>query len=82
MIFSAAVVDENERLVGVLTMTMWSTSSSRRLRGITAHARVGDEELSDTVAATPRSRVPTATGDLGTAFISATVISMFGAMIE
>ncbi|TIU75465.1 MAG: magnesium transporter, partial [Mesorhizobium sp.] len=43
---------------------------------------VGDEELSDTIAATSRSRVPWLLVNLGTAFVSASVISAFGATIE
>src|SRR5262249_16632362 len=43
---------------------------------------VGDEELSDTVVATSRSRVPWLLVNLATAFISASVISLFGATIE
>ena len=39
-------------------------------------------DRSDTVAATSRSRVPWLLVNLGTAFISASVISMFGATIE
>jgi magnesium transporter len=43
---------------------------------------VGDEELSDTVFAISRSRVPWLLVNLATAFVSATVISQFGATIE
>jgi magnesium transporter len=43
---------------------------------------VGDEELSDTVAETSRSRVPWLLINLATAFLSASVISIFGATIE
>ncbi|TIU03637.1 MAG: magnesium transporter, partial [Mesorhizobium sp.] len=43
---------------------------------------VGDEELSDSIFSTSRSRVPWLLVNLGTAFISASVISMFGATIE
>ncbi|WP_192180986.1 magnesium transporter [Mesorhizobium amorphae] len=82
-LLSAAVVDENERLVGVLTIDdVVDVIQQEAEEDLLRMGGVGDEELSDTVAATSRSRVPWLLVNLGTAFISASVISMFGATIE
>lgn len=82
-LLSAAVVDENERLVGVLTIddvvdviTQEAEEDLMRLGG------VGDEELSDTVLATSRSRVPWLLVNLVTAFFAASIISLFDHTIE
>ncbi|KQT60593.1 magnesium transporter [Aureimonas sp. Leaf460] len=82
-LLSAAVVDENERLVGVLTIDdvvdviqAEAEEDIRRLGG------VGDEELSDTVIATSRSRVPWLLINLVTAIAAASVIGLFDATIE
>jgi magnesium transporter len=82
-LLSAAVVDENERLVGVLTIddvvdviTQEAEEDLLRMGG------VGDEELSDSVLAAGRSRVPWLMVNLVTAFIAASVISLFDATIE
>src|SRR5690606_3780323 len=82
-LLSAAVVDENDRLVGVLTIddvvdviTQEAEEDLLRMGG------VGDEELSDSVLASGRSRVPWLMVNLITAFIAASVISLFDATIE
>src|SRR5690606_4827499 len=82
-LLSAAVVDENERLVGVLTIddvvdviTQEAEEDLMRLGG------VGDEELSDTVLATSRSRVPWLLINLVTAFLAASIISLFDHTIQ
>jgi magnesium transporter len=82
-LLSAAVVDENERLVGVLTIddvvdviTQEAEEDLMRLGG------VGDEELSDSVLATSRSRVPWLLVNLVTAFFAASIISLFDHTIE
>jgi magnesium transporter len=82
-LLSAAVVDDNDRLVGVLTIDdvvdviqEEAEEDLRRLSG------VGDEELSDSVKDTSRSRVPWLMVNLFTAFMSASVISLFEATIE
>ncbi|SFB37209.1 magnesium transporter [Rhizobium sp. NFR07] len=82
-LLSAAVVDENDRLVGVLTIDdvvdviqEEAEEDLRRLSG------VGDEELSDSVKDTSRSRVPWLMVNLVTAFLSASVIGLFEATIE
>ena len=81
---AAPVVDEDDRLVGVLTfddivdvIEQEAEEDIRALGGVT-----GDEELSDTVLVTSRSRLPWLVINMGTAFIAATVISFFEATIE
>jgi magnesium transporter len=82
-LLSAAVVDENERLVGVLTIDdVVDVIQQEAEEDLLRMGGVGDEELSDTVFATSRSRVPWLLINLATAFLSATVISLFGATIE
>jgi magnesium transporter len=82
-LLSAAVVDENERLVGVLTIDdVVDVIQEEAEEDLLRMGGVGDEELSDTVFATSRSRVPWLLVNLGTGFLSATVISLFGATIE
>ena len=82
-LLSAAVVDENERLVGVLTIDdvvdvihEEADEDIKRLGG------VGDEELSDNVVSTVRSRFLWLLINLGTAMLSASVIGLFDASIE
>lgn len=81
---SAAVVDDGDRLVGVLTVDdivdvieEEADEDLRALGGVT-----GDEEISDTVAYTAKSRIPWLVVNLGTALISASVIGLFEATIE
>jgi magnesium transporter len=82
-LLSAAVVDENDRLVGVLTIDdVVDVIQEEAEEDLLRMGGVGDEELSDTVASISRSRVPWLLVNLATAFISASVISMFGATIE
>ena len=82
-LLSAAVVDENDRLVGVLTIDdVVDVIQQEAEEDLMRMGGVGDEELSDTVFATSRSRVPWLLVNLATAFVSATVISQFGATIE
>lgn len=82
-LLSAAVVDENDRLVGVLTIDdvvdvihEEADEDIKRLGG------VGDEELSDNVSSTVRSRFLWLAINLGTALISASVIGLFDESIE
>jgi magnesium transporter len=82
-LLSAAVVDENGRLVGILTIDdivdviqEEAEEDIRRLGG------VGDEELSDSVIETVKSRLPWLLINLITAFLAAAVIGMFDATIE
>ncbi|MVA97954.1 magnesium transporter [Nitratireductor sp. CAU 1489] len=82
-LLSAAVVDENERLVGVLTIDdVVDVIQQEAQEDLLRMGGVGDEELSDTVAATSRSRAPWLLVNLGTAFLSASVIGLFDATIE
>ena len=82
-LLSAAVVDENERLVGVLTIDdMVDVIQQEAEEDLLRMGGVGDEELSDTVWTTSRLRVPWLLVNSVTAFLSASVISLFGATIE
>jgi magnesium transporter len=80
---SAPVVDEAERLVGVITVDdiidvieEEADEDFRRLGG------VGDEETSDTSLYVARSRIPWLLVNGATAFLSAAVIDLFGGTIE
>lgn len=82
-LLSAAVVDENERLVGVLTIDdvvdviqEEAEEDLRRLGG------VGDEELSDSVLETTKSRFTWLLINLATAVLASFVIGMFDATIS
>ncbi len=82
-LLSAAVVDETERLVGVLTIDdVVDVIQQEAEEDLLRLGGVGDEELSDTVFDISRSRVPWLLVNLATACLSASVISMFGATIE
>jgi magnesium transporter len=82
-LLSAAVVDENERLVGVLTIDdVVDVIQQEAEEDLLRMGGVGDEELSDSVFATSRSRVPWLLVNLVTAFIAAGVIGLFDATIE
>ncbi|RUW19631.1 magnesium transporter, partial [Mesorhizobium sp. M4B.F.Ca.ET.013.02.1.1] len=77
-LLSAAVVDENERLVGVLTIDdVVDVIQQEAEEDLLRMGGVGDEELSDTVLATSRSRVPWLLVNLLTAFLAASVIGLF-----
>ncbi|HEY9055592.1 MAG TPA: magnesium transporter [Aurantimonas sp.] len=80
---SAAVVDSNERLVGVLAiddvidiMQQEADEDIKRLGG------VGDEEISDTVLTAARSRFSWLLINLATAILASLVIGLFDATIE
>lgn len=82
-LLSAAVVDENERLVGVLTIDdVVDVIQEEAEEDLLRMGGVGDEELSDTVLATSRSRVPWLLVNLLTAFLAASVIGLFDHTIE
>jgi magnesium transporter len=82
-LLSAAVVDENGRLVGVLTIDdVVDVIHEEAEEDIKRLAGVGDEELSDNVMSTVRSRFLWLFINLGTAFLSSTVIGVFDATIE
>ena len=82
-LLSAAVVDESERLVGVLTiddvidiLQQEADEDIKRLGG------VGDEEISDTVFTAARSRFSWLLINLVTAILASLVIGLFDATIE
>ncbi|MDX8451223.1 magnesium transporter [Mesorhizobium sp. VK9D] len=82
-LLSAAVVDENERLVGVLTIDdVVDVIQEEAEEDLLRMGGVGDEELSDRVLATSRSRVPWLLVNLFTAFLAASVIGLFDRTIE
>ncbi|MBO6902044.1 MAG: magnesium transporter [Rhizobiaceae bacterium] len=82
-LLSAAVVDENERLVGVLTIDdVVDVIQQEAEEDLLRMGGVGDEELSDTVVATTRSRVPWLLVNLATAIIASLVIGLFDATIQ
>ena len=82
-LLSAAVVDENDRLVGVLTIDdVVDVIHEEAEEDIKRLAGVGDEELSDNVFSTVRSRFLWLFINFGTAFLSSTVIGLFDATIE
>lgn len=81
---SAPVTDEANRLVGVLTIDdivdvihEEAEEDLKALGGV-----LGDEELSDTVFETARSRFPWLFVNLGTAFLAAAVIGIFEGTIQ
>lgn len=81
---SAAVTDDSGRLVGVLTIDdivdvihEEAEEDLKALGGV-----MGDEELSDKVLETARSRFPWLFVNLGTAFLAASVIGVFEATIS
>jgi len=81
---SAPVVDDAGRLVGVMTIDdVVDVIQEEADEDLRALAGVGsDEELSDTVAYTARARLPWLVVNLGTAFVSASIISLFEGTIE
>ena len=82
-LYSAPVVDENQRLVGVITVddiveviTKEADEDIRLLGG------VGDESVFDNVLETTKSRFLWLLVNLGTAILASFVIKMFDASIE
>ena len=80
---SAPVVDENSRLVGVVTVDdvveVIQEETEEDLRRL---AGVGDESIADSVVHTVRNRVVWLVVNLATAVLSASVIKLFDASIE
>jgi magnesium transporter len=77
------VVDENRRLVGVLTVDdIVDVIHEEAGEDIRLLAGVGDEEISDSTLDTVRSRVPWLVVNLITAVLVSIVIGMFDATIE
>ncbi len=82
-LMSAPVVDENERLVGVITVDdVVEVIHEEAEEDIKKMAGVGDESLADTVIETVRSRVPWLIVNLGTAILASFVIQQFDATIQ
>ena len=77
------VVDENKRLVGVLTVDdIVDVIQEEATEDIKLLGGVGDEEISDKVFSTVRSRAPWLVVNLFTAMLASFVISLFNATIE
>lgn len=80
---SAAVVDEAERLVGVLTIDdIVDVIHEEHDEDIKRMGGVGDEEISDNVADAVKSRFVWLMVNLGTAILASVVIGMFDATIQ
>lgn len=81
-LLSAAVVDDNERLVGVLTIDdVVDVIQQEAEEDIMRLGGVGDEELSDNVLETAKSRFLWLLINLGTAVLASLVIGLFDATI-
>ncbi len=82
-LLSAPVVDDNQRLVGVLTIDdVVDVIQEEAAEDIRLLAGVGDEELSDSVIDIARSRVVWLAINLGTAIFASLIIGLFDATIE
>lgn len=82
-LMSAPVVDENQRLVGVVTVDdVVEVIQDEAEEDFKALVGVGDESLADSVLETVRSRVPWLIVNLGTATLASFVIQAFDATIE
>ncbi len=80
---SAPVVDDNSRLVGVITVDdIVDVIQDEANEDMLALAGVGDERLADTVSRTLQSRLPWLIINLGTALLASLVIKQFDATIE
>jgi magnesium transporter len=80
---SAAVVDENQRLVGSITIDdIVNVIQEEASEDILRLGGVGDEEITDTVWSTTRSRFGWLLVNLATAVLASGVISLFDASIE
>jgi len=80
---SAAVVDEAERLVGVITVDdVVDVIQAEAEEDIRALAGVGDEEISDSVFYTLRTRWVWLAVNMLTAFLASSVIGMFSGSIS
>jgi magnesium transporter len=82
-LLSVGVVDESGRLVGVITIDdIVDIIEEEADEDIKRLAGVGDEELSEGVFSIVRLRIPWLLINLVTAFLSASVISLFESTIE
>jgi len=81
-LISAPVVDQNNRLVGVITVDdVVDVIQDEADEDMKALGGVGQESLADTVLQTARSRVPWLVVNLGTAVLASFVIKAFDATI-
>ncbi|MEO0636683.1 MAG: magnesium transporter [Pseudomonadota bacterium] len=81
-LLSAAVVDEGQKLVGVLTIdNIVDVIQQEAEEDIKRLVGLGDEELSDNVLSTARSRFVWLVVNLGTAVLASVVIGLFEATI-
>lgn len=82
-LISAPVVDENDRLVGVVTIDdVVDVIQEEAEDDMRALGGVGDESLTGSVFSTVRSRMPWLIVNLATAMLSPLVIKRFDATIE
>lgn len=82
-LLSAPVIDENDRLVGVLTIDdVVDVLQEEAAEDIKRLAGVGDEELSDSVLDITRSRIAWLGVNLATAILASLIIGLFDATIE
>lgn len=82
-LLSVGVVDESNRLVGVITIDdIVDVIEEEADEDIKRLAGVGDEEVTDNVLYSVRSRFVWLVLNLGTAFAAASVIGLFDASIE
>jgi magnesium transporter len=80
---SAPVVDEENRLVGVITMDdAMEVLGEEAEEDIKRLGGVGDESLTDTIFATTRQRFPWLAVNLVTSILASIVIAQFSATIE
>jgi magnesium transporter len=82
-LISAPVVDENGKLVGVITVDdVVEVIQDEADEDMLALGGVGDESIGDSVVQTAQSRVPWLIVNLGTAVLASFVIKLFDATIE
>jgi magnesium transporter len=82
-LMSAPVVDQNNKLVGVITVDdVVEVLQDEADEDMLALGGVGDESIADSVIETAKSRVPWLIVNLGTAVLASFVIKMFDATIE
>ncbi|MEM8663665.1 MAG: magnesium transporter [Pseudomonadota bacterium] len=82
-LLSAAVVDEGDRLVGILTIDdIVDVIEEEADEDIRALAGAGDGDLSDTPVYVARTRIPWLMINMATAFLASAVIALFDGTIE
>lgn len=82
-LLSVGVVDDGDRLVGVITVDdIVDVIEEEADEDIKRLAGVGDEEISDSVVSAFRSRVTWLVVNLGTAILASLVIGLFDGTIE